>query len=365
MPVDVGIDPEVQRPRGRTGRIGRRRRAGHADPAGEYRFVREETGDFRHRVAVHAQDAHVRRASGTGARHHLHGAVAVDVGGADPHAAGERRFVGPEARCLDLRVAHDPEHADVRAAGGSRARDELVDAVPVEIAAGDTDAAGERRFVAPEARRPDERSARELEHPHVRAAGRTGAGDDLVDAIAVEVAGADVDAAGERRFVGVEAREYRERAAVVAERLNVRPASGTGARDDVADSVAVDVAHRHFHTAGEDGLVRVEARDLVQAARETERAHLRGAARARAGDDVGESVPVDVAARDRHAARERGIVGEETRELRHRAARQLQHAHMRTAAGSRAGDDLVDAVAVDIAARAPDRRDERRAVVRR
>src|SRR5207248_326579 len=126
----------------------------------------------------------------------------VEVGGADADAAAEAG-VGEEAG--PLRPGGGVERLDVPAGGaGPRARDDVAAAVTVGVARGHEDAAGE---------------------------------------------------AG----VGEEAGPLRPGGAV--EDLDVGPGAGPRPRDDVGPAVAIDIARRHAHPAGEAG-VGEEAADL-------------------------------------------------------------------------------------------------------
>ena len=77
------------------------------------------------------------------------------------------------------------------------------------------------------------------------------------------------------------------------------------------------VPDRNARPAAERRIVSVEARELADAtAREAERSHLWTAARPCAGDDIGLTIAVHVAARDEHAATKEGIVAVEAGEFR-------------------------------------------------
>src|SRR5262249_17030963 len=126
-----------------------------------------------------------------------------------------------------------------------------------------------------------------------------GADDEVGPAVAVDVPGRDAAAAGE---VGGEGEQAGDPVAVCsAGDLYVRPAAGRGGGDVVSLAVAVHVAGRHLDAAAEGGVVGVEALEngAVLAA---ERLDVRPAAGAGAGDQVGEAVAVDVADGDEDAA---------------------------------------------------------------
>jgi hypothetical protein len=89
------------------------------------------------------------------------------------------------------------------------------------------------------------------------------------------------------------------------ERLHVRPAAEAGPGDHIRFAVVVHVAGRHLDAAGEGGVVGEEAQQggTVAAADDLD---VRAAGRPGAGDEVGEAVAVDVAGRDEGAAGEQG-----------------------------------------------------------
>src|SRR5207237_172114 len=81
-------------------------------------------------------------------------------------------------------------------------------------------------------------------------------------AVVVRVAGSDEDAAREREIVGEEA--LQERAIGAAEDFDVRAAARSGSGNDVRHAVAIDVANRHADPAAEATVKRgdLEALDL-------------------------------------------------------------------------------------------------------
>ncbi len=100
-----------------------------------------------------------------------------------------------------------------------------------------------------------------------------------------------------------------------AEHADVRAAARPRPRDDVGAAVAVDVARRHAHAAGERRDRRRRSWPARSSPAPLNTRDVRAAARAGAGDDVGAPVAVDVARRDVHAAGKRRVVGEEAGEL--------------------------------------------------
>src|SRR4051794_37463895 len=227
---------------------------------------------------------------------------------------------------------------------------------PGAIHAGHEHPARERRVVGKEARDLRHDPAREAEGAHVRPVARPGPGDDLGHAIAPQIRGRYVDATLETRVVGEEAvaPQLGEPAIEEVEDTHVWTAAGTGARHDVGDAITVDIADGHVHATRERRVVSEEAvvEDLdeltIDVAPEPD---VRPAARTGAGNDFRDAIAGHVAARDGHTTRKRRIVGEEARKLRHDAARDPVDAHVRPAAWTGPGDQLVDAIAVDIALR--------------
>src|SRR5262249_21857399 len=171
--------------------------------------------------------------------------------------------------------------------------------------AGHADAAGETRVEGDGAR--DRAEGGPAEHDAVRPAARPGAGDDVGDVVAVGVDRRHAHAAAEVRVVGEEAGP--RGAPLAAEHLDVRAAAGPGPRDDLGAAVLVEVPGGDVDAAGEGRGVGQEAGDRcrIDAA---ERLHVRSAAGAGAGDDVGVLVAVDVADGDVDAAAEALVVGE-------------------------------------------------------
>ena len=105
------------------------------------------------------------------------------------------------------------------------------------------------------------RSPCPLNDPHPRPAALVRRDDEVGEAVAVEVAGRDEHAAGEARLERLARRRTSARVVAVED---PRPASrpGPGADDHVADAVAVEVAARHPHPAGERLLEREKLRRL-------------------------------------------------------------------------------------------------------
>src|SRR5262249_53544413 len=84
----------------------------------------------------------------------------------------------------------------------------------------------------------------------------TRAGDDIGLAIPVDIADRHASASSKETRVGVEASQNRKAAAAPDGAL--RPAAGIGAGDEVIDAIAADVAHGHKDTSAERGRVGVK-----------------------------------------------------------------------------------------------------------
>ena len=182
----------------------------------------------------------------------------------------------------------------MRSTAGARPRNDLGHAIAGHIPDGDEHPSRERRVVREEARH-FRQPATQAERPHVRSAAGAGPRDDLGPAVAGHVPDGDPDAPRERRVVREEARHLRRDATRQAERPHVRPAAGARPRDDVGESVAVDVPARHGHAPAKSGVVRIEARELGPG-REAEHPHVWSTARAGTRDDLLAAVAVHVTA---------------------------------------------------------------------
>src|SRR5205085_2131889 len=131
-----------------------------------------------------------------------------------------------------------------------------------------------------------------VEGPHIPDDAGVGRGADLEATVAVGVGCRHLDTACERRGIGEEADD--ERAVPAAEGLNMaarRP--GVGADEDVVEAIAVDVARAHEHTAGVAG----EGQEALEQAAGSTVEDLDVSARsprAGASDDVGHAITVDV-----------------------------------------------------------------------
>src|SRR5260370_116653 len=92
------------------------------------------------------------------------------------------------------------EDLDARSAAWPGAGDDVGMAIGSQVHRGHTHPAKEAQVVRKEI--PEQQSILAAEHPHFRAATHAGSGDDINTAIAVDVAGAAVDAAREAGGLG-------------------------------------------------------------------------------------------------------------------------------------------------------------------
>src|SRR5204862_6308688 len=131
---------------------------------------------------------------------------------------------------------------------------------------------------------------RSVENLHVRPAALLRARDNPDGSTAAEGARGHVDPTGEARVVGEETRQQRK--VLAAEDLDVRAAAGAGPGDDVGEAVAVDVAHGHVDAAAEAGVVGEEGAD-EGAGLAVDDLEVRPAAGPGAGDDAGGAAALD------------------------------------------------------------------------
>src|SRR5262249_48290846 len=125
------------------------------------------------------------------------------------------------------------------------------------------------------------------------------AGNDVVLAIAIHVAGRDANAAGETPVISEEA--GKQCAGAPAEGLDMGPAAGIRASDDVGEPVAVHIASRHEDAAVEIRGLGKEAATLA-ARGPTDVFAVWPPARPSAGHNVGHAVAIDIACRHANAA---------------------------------------------------------------
>src|SRR5262249_46703044 len=101
-------------------------------------------------------------------------------------------------------------------------------AVAVDIGAGDVNADGDLGVIGHEIH--DQRAGDTIEDANLGSAGRARSSDDVWHAVAVDVAGGDTDAAGETWVVGEEFVGHAAKQAI--EDTDERPAAGVGPGDD-------------------------------------------------------------------------------------------------------------------------------------
>src|SRR5262249_35696481 len=108
------------------------------------------------------------------------------------------------------------------------------------------------------------------------------------------------------------------RAVDAAERFDVRSAAGTRAGDDVGHAIAIDIAGRDIDAAAEASAIGEETIDEVgqpcrgeQVAGPIEDADVRPAAGPSRGDDFRVAVAVKIGCGDSHSAAEGLAIGEE------------------------------------------------------
>ena len=194
----------------------------------------------------------------------------------------------------------------------------------------------------------DGRPVRPVECRDLGAAAGPGPGDDVGFAVAVQVAGRDVNAPAE---AGVKRVKALEDAFVGAgEDLDVGAAARAGASDDVGFAVAVDIPTGHFHAAVE---CRSVGKKLSQdrSVGAGEDLYVRPAAGTGAGNDVGVAIVVHVAGGDIHAAGEIGLIG--IKAINQSQSSAVVHLDVRAAAGAGGDDQVWHAVAVHVASSDP------------
>jgi hypothetical protein len=213
---------------------------------------------------------------------------------------------------------------------GSWPGDDVRQAVTVYVRGGYADGALEGGEVGEEAGELGD-AARSPDREDADGPARSGGpGDDFSDAVAVHITARDEHPARKRRSVGVEAGDLGDATAGETEGAHVWSARRTGPRDDVGQAVAGHVGRRHSNAAAEDLVVRVEVGDLPDATSgEAESAHLREAARAGTRDDVGQTITVNITARHVHAAAKERVEGVEAGQRRDAAARETPHEYVR------------------------------------
>src|SRR5262249_36724907 len=199
---------------------------------------------------------------------------------------------------------------------------------------------------------PRSRAEREVDHLDVGPAAGPHARDDLLLRPGQELPGGHLDAAPEPRGIGEVVGE--QRAIGAGEDLDLRCGPGTRADDHVVEPVVVHVARRDEDSAEEP---RPEREELthdrgrrVAEGRAVDDPDVGPTARTRAHDQVGRAVAVDVADRDPDAAGQPGGIREQAKG-RIRKSRGVKNADVRPTAHAHPGDDLVCGAADEVARR--------------
>src|SRR5262249_18774802 len=135
-----------------------------------------------------------------------------------------------------------------------------------------------------------------IENRHLRSAAWPGDGNHVGETGAVEVAAGHANAAHERRCGGEEAGQLR--AVLAAPDGDLWPATLVRTNDDVREAVAIDAARCYIHAAGEETRQGIEAPNRLERLA-VEDGDLGSRAGAGADDDVVGAVAVDIA--DGHA----------------------------------------------------------------
>jgi len=276
------------------------------------------------------------------------------------------RIVRVEARELDRSAARQAEGAHMRPAVGPRAGDDVGNAVAIHVAGRHADGPRERRKVREEAGELRD-LARRITFEHAERSGLPRrAGDDLGDSIAVHIAAGHEQATGKRRVISEEAGKFDRAPAGETEGSDVRTAAGSGCSENIRDSIPVDVRDRNPNAADEGGIIGQEVGYVHRGAPDhAEDSHLRGSARARPRNDVGQPITGHIAARDKGPAVGPQVVGVEAHHLGDGPARDTEAAHVWIASWTRSRDDVVQAVTVEVAPWPdPDQRGDRGAVIR-
>src|SRR5262249_4600060 len=137
---------------------------------------------------------------------------------------------------------------------------------------------------------------------------RAGAGNDPVIADSLHRRRGHVNASGKARVIGEEGEHLRKR--WPAEHLDVGTAAWAGACDDIEAAIAIDIAHRDIHAAKKSCRVG-EERCIKLGLHAGENLDMWPTTLPCPGDDVEESIAIDIGGGDINAAGEIGVVGEE------------------------------------------------------
>src|SRR5262249_32598389 len=133
----------------------------------------------------------------------------------------------------------------MRPATGSRSGHNVRAAVAVDIAGCHVDAAGEMRIVSEKLGQHG--AVCTAEHADVRSPAWAGADDNVGPAVMVDIPRGHTGTAHDRRSVSKEVLD--QRAILTAKNLDVRPAAAVGTRNDVSETVTVRIARGNVHAA--------------------------------------------------------------------------------------------------------------------
>lgn len=171
----------------------------------------------------------------------------------------------------------------------------------------------------------------------------TRADDEILSTLVIDVAARNEDAPIESRIKWLQRLDQSHIGS--AENPHIGRATGTCTRNDIVHTVVVHVPRGHAHATSEIRCLRL---DIVNryAITTIENPHVRPPTWSRPRDDVRESITVDITGSDEDTSSEVLPVGEKSSFERARGA--IENLHMRSPTWTGARDDIVDAVIVDI-----------------
>ena len=168
-----------------------------------------------------------------------------------------------------------------------------------EIPRGHKHASSERGIVGEKTsnRTAEGNAVQTVKSPHVRTAAASRAGDQIRSAVAVDVAGRNMNSTEKIGVVNelIETKEKSSRSKNV-ENANVRSAACPRSRDDFRKTVAVEIGSRNLHAPKEELVIRVKLRHKLQrrVGVPTKDADQRPQPRSGCRDDIRKPVPIDV-----------------------------------------------------------------------
>src|SRR5947207_1957891 len=261
--------------------------------------------------------------------------------GCHKNTASEIRFIGKKTM-QQVKVVMPIENLYVRATARTRPGNDVGKPVAVHIARGHSNATGEGCIKRKEAQQDCVRSP--VKDFHVWSPARTGAGNDVGCRVAVNVTGSYIDTTGQVCIVGKETLQQGQVHSV--KDFHVRPAARARSGNDIGAPIPVNVAGGHAHAACEKRRISKETKKRVTGGA-VEHSHYWQSTTIRTDNDVGLAVAIDVAGCHIYTAtikaREREEAANKT------AAYSVKHSYMRPHSGPGSGDDVSKAIAVDIA----------------